>query len=898
LSNINPIEFISKNKWVIGGSVIIGAIAALLLSAPVSIVGSVAAASIAGIVVISGIANNRVKTTLEQNAIAEIQERADVVSVQLDEEMLKAEEDQALLLAEKLRDFYGASEVVENTVENRHIIRELFRNGYDVYLVNMNDPENPATQIVQNLVDIEEKPVELAKAPEESTLAEKAQEFKASLLAMLEDNVMPEAEADKELRSNIMVEATEAIEKISEKIASGVIDQSVDIRLSLNERGKEIASSGKEAKVAFLPLAANPIQWGHLIVALNALAQFDVSKVIFLASGPDERKPVLSNTMNEREEMAKDLLSKFGGLFEYSSISMEDPADGETQIWKLMELNKDVNLTVGYVVGNDHQHYYSPKSMKDESLTRDEWKVDTIGKFHQAVQENSKDLASRSQAIEILFNKREADEFYEAETEAIEEAKSLFELKEFNGQRFEASSTRVRKALAGEGPKSDLTLLPVSVSEYILAKEHTAYRDMITGKKPVEVAKASNNDINLADIGLNAGLHDEVNKALEQYFKDGKVEKAGTYEGVDVFIIKGVDRLVGDQSGHAGIELNAIYLAEGAYTEELGQHEAIELGLWQQKALELANKEGDWGNLTIEQRKEYKDNLRNWMGENIVDAQNLESLYHAQSQFTPLNKKRVAMQTVRNDLGIKNIKFGLANSFKNGELTITEISVFRKLKQLANSDPEIYGDVLSSIIADIGSGKQKDKLEQANIYLAGMEGMTPAQAFAVPMWFNRVLGHDIDMKDIKGYALNRMNRFGLRNVPAEFKEQVAEEVARYHQKFLGQQQIVKPTTSRGAQEVTKKNPILQRVTAFGRLLTEMFDRFNSGVFGVLIEATTKLNPYSSSRKWDGLMAASVGAKGISLEEIFERLRNILPGLREDRNIVPNLNDHMGVFTAT
>ena len=137
-------------------------------------------------------------------------------------------------------------------------------------------------------------------------------------------------------------------------------------------------------------------------------------------------------------------------------------------------------------------------------------------------------------------------------------------------------------------------------------------------------------DINIADVGLDAPEHREVNNVIKQAALEGRLEDRGEVNGKRVIVVKGVDVLVAGQRAHAGIEQNVIYVAESAYNETLVRHEAIELQKWQEKALELAgmDKNTNWTSLSVEQRRALKQGLRQWIRGNIEEARRLEIEYH------------------------------------------------------------------------------------------------------------------------------------------------------------------------------------------------------------------------------------------------------------------------------
>ncbi|MCB1195470.1 hypothetical protein KDK77_04735, partial [bacterium] len=150
-------------------------------------------------------------------------------------------------------------------------------------------------------------------------------------------------------------------------------------------------------------------------------------------------------------------------------------------------------------------------------------------------------------------------------------------------------------------------------------------------------------DVTIADIGEFAGDHRIVNDAVSA----GRIEKYGMLRDKNIFIVKGVDTLDGRQSGHAGILLNSVYVAEGAVRdqktgeidagilEELALHEAEELVLWQSFALELSgiSPNTEWNTLPLALQKIVRDRLRSWIADsaNKVRVEELQREFHAEA---------------------------------------------------------------------------------------------------------------------------------------------------------------------------------------------------------------------------------------------------------------------------
>jgi len=347
-------------------------------------------------------------------------------------------------------------------------------------------------------LDIKEKDRELTEFIEffvGQLQKQMAEEVEKQLIKYLEEELRKDG-SDTRIRKKIQEDARSAIEKIAKKISEGKITPNIDIRTSPDDLGQEIKTSGKEAKIGVFVTACDPITWGHMVSALNAMAEHNLSKVIFVISGPDARRPVLGETMEERIEMACEFFPCFGGLFEYSNISMQDPAEGETQIWKIFDLNPDVKLTISYLVYDEHQHVINPRKINEvkreiggrqELFVGDIYNIpynslDTIGKLYRTSKEREGSLEN-DQKVEVLFIKHKNDVPLQIEKEVYEYIKSRGFFKTVSRLSFPASPIMVRNALLGIGTSAEidagLTLLPVSIKNRIEEYENYMYHWVI-----------------------------------------------------------------------------------------------------------------------------------------------------------------------------------------------------------------------------------------------------------------------------------------------------------------------------------------------------------------------------------------------------------------------------------
>jgi hypothetical protein len=211
-----------------------------------------------------------------------------------------------------------------------------------------------------------------------------------------------------------------------------------------------------------------------------------------------------------------------------------------------------------------------------------------------------------------------------------------------------------RRGTTVEWKPSPELIYPKAISRR-LASSNRSVLTPIVGISPNEI-RADEDDINIADIGMEAPEHSKVNEVIRKAAAEGRLRHFVTIEEKKVFLVEGVSALYGDQKAHAGIELNSIYVAEEAFNYKLARHEAIELQLWQEKAYELAGlpKNTDWESLTSEVQKNLKIKLRGWMRENFGEAQRLEAEFHDSANhlvLIPLGTKELIKdsQSLRDD---------------------------------------------------------------------------------------------------------------------------------------------------------------------------------------------------------------------------------------------------------
>lgn len=170
--------------------------------------------------------------------------------------------------------------------------------------------------------------------------------IRAQLLSAAREYHEPEGA----LLETVARESDRALARIQQRLDAGEIDPSRSVRLS--ESDPQTADA-EHARIAVYPVAADPFRWGHLLIALRAVGDLGVDKVVFVLAGDDPRKPSMT-PVEQRHPMGRDVLAVFAPFFAYSPIAVGTTHDGETNIFRILALNPDRRVDAWYMVGDDH----------------------------------------------------------------------------------------------------------------------------------------------------------------------------------------------------------------------------------------------------------------------------------------------------------------------------------------------------------------------------------------------------------------------------------------------------------------------------------------------------------------------------------------------------------------
>lgn len=224
---------------------------------------------------------------------------------------------------------------------------------------------------------------------------------------------------DDEVLAQVAADAKPLLDQIEGHLLSGAIDPSVRLRYS--ESDPVAAPAGRPIRVGVYPVAADPFQWAHLLIGLQAIARLELDQVVFVLAGDDPRKPNMTPAA-VRHPMGRAALDRFSPFFAYSDLAVGTLYDGETNIYRFLALNPGVDLVAYYMVGDDHYRLVDKKGNPD-----------TLPKLEANGTRLPYD--ARRHLVRVAFNEREG---------RGEEVPTSLDVSFLPRMSFDASSTLVR----------------------------------------------------------------------------------------------------------------------------------------------------------------------------------------------------------------------------------------------------------------------------------------------------------------------------------------------------------------------------------------------------------------------------------------------------------------------
>ncbi|MDD5194553.1 MAG: UTP--glucose-1-phosphate uridylyltransferase, partial [Candidatus Omnitrophica bacterium] len=251
-------------------------------------------------------------------------------------------------------------------------------------------------------------------------------------------------------------------------------------------------------RIGIYPIAGSPPHWMHMIGGAAAMAELALDCIIYIVQGDDPRKLDLP-PWQIRHPMTIELIKIYEPFFHYSSIAVGTNFDGETNIFRILQLNPNQRAIVYYIVGGDHYNRWAPRQGEivtgegeqqkktkiiapDNTILRGtpqmmEWlaqhsgldpqvypKPDTIQKLEDNLANGIYDFDRNMHKVSVVFLERE---------QLGETITSSLDIHFVHGMPFEVSATIVRDCFTKRRPMEDVDILPYTAFKY--CKEHKLY---------------------------------------------------------------------------------------------------------------------------------------------------------------------------------------------------------------------------------------------------------------------------------------------------------------------------------------------------------------------------------------------------------------------------------------
>ncbi|MBI5202742.1 MAG: hypothetical protein HY925_14210 [Elusimicrobia bacterium] len=219
--------------------------------------------------------------------------------------------------------------------------------------------------------------------------------------------------------AKVAADAAPLLDAIEAHLREGAIDPDAALRYSSDDAAVPVRE--RAVRVGVYPVAADPFQWAHILIGLQAIAKLKLDKVVFILAGDDPRKPTMTPA-SVRHPMGRSVLERFAPFFAFSPIAQGTLYDGETNIFRLLALNPEQKIEAFYMVGDDHYKLVDKKGNPD-----------TLPKLEANMGKLLVDAARHK--VLVAFNEREG---------RGEEVPTSLDVTFLPRMSFDASSTLVR----------------------------------------------------------------------------------------------------------------------------------------------------------------------------------------------------------------------------------------------------------------------------------------------------------------------------------------------------------------------------------------------------------------------------------------------------------------------
>jgi len=176
-----------------------------------------------------------------------------------------------------------------------------------------------------------------------------SQDFHFSIAEISEDEA-------KELLEKLKKSIIKLLYEIKTKVENATIIPEIPLRLSFSDAPVEFSprpKTGGNWRIGFLATTGNPVFWGHILLALRCIAEFDLNTIILQVMGDHPHKRGQKLPKKYRHAIARRAVEYFYPLIRYTPLGYNNMKIGEENAAEFLILNQEIPLDLYLIIGGD-----------------------------------------------------------------------------------------------------------------------------------------------------------------------------------------------------------------------------------------------------------------------------------------------------------------------------------------------------------------------------------------------------------------------------------------------------------------------------------------------------------------------------------------------------------------
>jgi hypothetical protein len=143
--------------------------------------------------------------------------------------------------------------------------------------------------------------------------------------------------------------------RLGQKVASGTIQPELKLRLAITDMQAQWSQEqrAEPKRVGFFATSGNPLHWGHILMMLRRMEEFELNCVVVQVMGDHPHKRATRLPKEQRHIIAQKGLAYFYPLLRYSPLGYHNLKIGEENAAEFLLLNDNLPLEVYFLAGTD-----------------------------------------------------------------------------------------------------------------------------------------------------------------------------------------------------------------------------------------------------------------------------------------------------------------------------------------------------------------------------------------------------------------------------------------------------------------------------------------------------------------------------------------------------------------